>query len=259
MQLNNLDKRPADENLGAPPVGDGGGQTENTDNEVISTKKIINQQKAREFGLPQVPIPKLGSDAEEIGKAKERIDSGKSNPLNIVSELLNNDPLEDKKISVNDRFDMQYYMLQLRQRTLELGKQLTANEDALAKDPNNQEAKDGLIMLTQQSAEHADNYINAIEANKIGSAIWGKSGNAMQVELDEQGNILQRVQRIKDWFGGDVPPVIDAKLKEIQTNLDKANAKINDLQEKYSKLNIEHEALKVQSEENKARTQAYFR
>lgn len=236
------------------PIENTGTLQVDNNGEAISTKRVINEAKAREFNLPSVPIPKLGSDVEEIGKAKDRIDSGSSNPINIVSELLNNTPLEDKKISVNDRFDMQYYMLQLKQRSNELAKQMVANDEALAKDPNSQEAKDNFISLTQQSADHADNYINAVEANKIGSAIWGKSGNAMQIELSEQGQILQRVQRIKDWFGGDVPKVISDKLSEIQTNLDKANAKINDLQDKYSKLSIENEALKTKETENKSKT-----
>lgn len=244
--IENKPPEPPIENVVTPPTENNG--------EVISTKKEINEAKAREFNLPSVPIPKLGSDVEEIGKAKERIDSGSSNPINIVSELLSNTPLEDKKISVNDRFDMQYYMLQLKQRSTELAKQMSANDEVLTKDPNNQEAKDNFVLLTQESANHVDNYINAVEANKIGSAIWGKSGNAMQIELSEQGQILQRVQRIKDWFGGDVPKVISDKLSEIQTNLDKANAKMSDLQDKYSKLSIENEALKTKAAEGKSKT-----
>lgn len=226
------------------------GETTGEENEVVSTKKSINLEKAKDFNLPEVQIPKLGTDAEEISKAKERIDTGKSNPKEIVSELLNAKPLEDKKISVNDRYDMQYYMLQLKQRSNELSKAISESEKEINENPSNKEAKDNFITLTQASANHADDYIQAIEANKIGSAIWGKSGNAMQVELDEQGNILQRIQRIRDWYGNDVPVEIEKRLKDIQSNLDKANAKISELQEKYDKLNIENEALKIQKESN---------
>ncbi len=224
------------------------------ENGIVSTKKVVNEKLASDFGLPKIPIPKLGSDVEEIGKAKERIDSGKSNPLNIVSELLNDTPLEDKKISVNDRYDMQYYMLQLKQHSAELARKINNNEKKLIDEPNNQKAKDDFVYLTQQSADHSDNYINAIRANEIGSSIWGKSGNAMQVEMSEHGEVLQRVQRIRDWYGNDVPPVIDKKLKEIQSNLDKANSKISDLTEKYDKLNLENAALKIQAEEKTTKT-----
>lgn len=229
-----------------PPAEGKESQTSGEESEIISTKKRINLEKAKEFKLPEVPIPKLGSDVEEVGKAKDRIDIGKSNPKDIVSELLNGKPLEDKKISVNDRYDMQYYMLQLKQRSNEISKSIKENEDILTKDPTNKEAQGNFIRLTQESANHADDYIEAIEANKIGSSIWGKSGNAMQVEIDEHGNILQRIQRIKDWYGNDVPPEVDKRLKQIQSNLDKANAKIYELQGKYDQLAIEHEALKVQ-------------
>lgn len=236
---------------GQPPIIKEEGKVEGESPEIVSTKQRINLEKANEFKLPEVPLPKLGTDTEEIGKAKERIDTGKSNPRDIVSELLNDKPLEDKKISVNDRFDMQYYMLQLKQRSTELSKGIKDNEEVLSKDPTNKEAQANFVNLTQESANHADDYIQAIEANKIGSAIWGKSGNAMQVEMTEHGDILQRVQRIRDWYGNDVPPEIDKRLKTIQKNLDDANAKIADLREKYDKLSLEHEKLKIQKEASK--------
>lgn len=236
---------------GQPPIIKEEGKVEGESPEIVSTKQRINLEKANEFKLPEVPLPKLGTDAEEIGKAKERIDTGKSNPRDIVSELLNDKPLEDKKISVNDRFDMQYYMLQLKQRSTELAKGIRDNEEVLSKDPANKEAQANFVNLTQESANHADDYIQSVEANKIGSAIWGKSGNAMQVEMTEHGDILQRVQRIRDWYGNDVPPEIDKRLKTIQKNLDDANAKIADLREKYDKLSLEHEKLKIQKEASK--------
>jgi hypothetical protein len=86
----------------------------------------------------------------------------------------------------------------------------------------------------------------ALEAVPNKPPVIAKMKNTVTDEMiekyreEERRGILQR--------GYDVPPEIDRRLKDIQSNLEKANAKISDLQEKYDKLNIENAALKIQKE-----------
>jgi broad specificity phosphatase PhoE len=56
---------------------------ESNEPDKIGTKRSINDVVRQRMGLSEVPIPKLGSDAEEMGNAKKRVDSEKSNPLDI--------------------------------------------------------------------------------------------------------------------------------------------------------------------------------
>ena len=213
--------------------------------ETISTKRSVNDVVRQRMNLPEVPIPKLGTDSEEMTKAKERVDSGKSSPLDIVDKIISTPDIKDIGLSTNDRYDMQYHMLQLKQKSLELNKAMSETTDKLAEDPENKKAQEDFISLTQQRAQHMDDYIRATEANRIGSAVWGQSGNAMQVEMDEHGQLLARVQRIKDWYGGNVPEDVQKKLDDIQKQLDESNVKLQKLQEDYNKKVVEIEALKA--------------
>jgi broad specificity phosphatase PhoE len=225
------------------PSKEGSGESNEPDK--IGTKRSINDVVRQRMGLSPVPIPKLGSDAEEMSKAKARVDSEKSSPLDLVHKIISAEDVNDIGLSVNDRYDMQYHMLQLKQKSLELNRAMSETTDKLAEDPADKKAQEDFISLTQQRAQHLDDEIRATMANRIGSAVWGKSGRAMDVEMDEHGNVLARIERIKTWYGGDVPPDVQKKIDDIQKQLDESNAQLQKLQEDYNKKVVENEALKA--------------
>lgn len=209
---------------------------------VIGTKNAITEALKEQFGLPKVEIPKDRSDAESILKAKEDIDSGTIDPVSIVNELLSDTDIYDKKISANDEPRMNYYILQLYERGTELNKQNAILDERI--EAGDKEAVAEKATLTQTLLNHYDELGRALDASEVGGNIWGKIGRERQIAVNEQGQIINSINRIKAIYGKDIPDLVSKKLTELQMKYDELIAK-----------NAEIEKRLKEAEEKKSATQ----
>lgn len=198
-----------------------GEQPEGGEEKVTGVKKSITEPLRGELGLPKVQLPKMGSDIEELQKAKERVDSGKSNPVDLVDRILT-----DKNAYKNEDevMDMQYYAHQLETKNNDLREQLSRAET-----PEDKATISGQL---QQLSDAMD---RQTEASQIAGNKWGNIGNKMQPVIDMGFNISREKIFIKDAYDGEVPQVVKDQINTITKERDDAITEKKAVEEKLRK------------------------
>lgn len=185
---------------------------------VTGIKKSITEAIRQERGLPQISLPKMGTDIANLEAAKERVDSGKSNPVDIINRIL-----EDKNGFKNheESFDIQYYAHQLERHNDNLTKQLSE-----AKTP---EEHANILGQKMQLSDEIDNYTAAA---RIAGNIAGKVLSSFAPVINDAGVIFRNdKQIIKEVYGEDMPPEIKKKIDALTTERDEAIAQKNKVEE----------------------------
>jgi hypothetical protein len=186
-----------------PALGEGG---------VTGIKKSITEKIRTERGLPQIELPKMGSDIENLTKAKERVDAGVSNPRDIINRII-----EDKTGFKNhdESYDVQYYAHQLDRHMEDLS---TAVNEAPTP-----EAKADAIQQRQQLSDELDRFT---EGARIAGNTAGKVLNSFAPVIDKTSGQIFRENKdiIKEAYGGELPAHVKVKLDAITKERDEALA-----------------------------------
>ena len=180
---------------------------------VTGIKKSITDQIRVERNLPKVDLPPMGSDIENLKSAKERVDSGVSNPRDIINNILSD---KDKKTGFKNHeeaFDIQYYAHQLERHSQDLS---TAIHEA--KTP--EESAD-LLSKQRQLSDEMDRYT---EAARIAGNNAGKTLSSFAPIINRTSGQIFRDNKavIKDAYGGEVPKEVQEKLDSITKERDEA-------------------------------------
>jgi hypothetical protein len=204
------------------------------DNNVTGVKKSITNQMRGERELPKVELPKLGKDTENLHAAKERVDSDKSNPRELVKRILSD---KEGYRSDEEVWDLQYHSHQLEAETKRL-QEAKVNTDDVGK-------KAEYAAQLQQLSDEIDQFT---EAAQIAGNKWSKIGNSMQPVIDAGFNPSREKLFIKDAYAGEIP-------KEVQEKLDATIKERNDALENVAKLQKEIDDLKAKENVSKGKGQ----
>jgi len=191
-----------------PMVSEAAQSTEGEER-VTGVKKEITSATRAANNMPKVEFPKMTKDAEALSEAKERIDSGKVNPQEMVDRIL-----KEKSNYKNEGevMDMQYYAHQLEKQNQELSLQL-----AEAKTPEEQ------ADIRQRKLQLSDLMDAQTEAAQTAGNQWGKTGNRMQPVINDAGQIFRNNKaNIKEAYGGEVPEDVQKKIDAITKERDDA-------------------------------------
>ena len=173
-------------------------------------KEVTNETRAAN-GMPKVTFPKMSSDVEALNAAKERVDSGKVNPQEMVDRI-NKEKTNYK--NEDEVMDMQYYAHQLQKRNTELNEQLADAETPEQK-----------LDIVNQKMQLSDLIDAQTEAAQTAGNQWGKTGNRMQPVINDAGQIFRENKNlIKEAYGGEVPKEVQAKLDALTKERDDALA-----------------------------------
>ncbi|MCW3111364.1 MAG: hypothetical protein JWQ09_5870 [Segetibacter sp.] len=200
------------------------GITEAHDQEQVKTygtKNSITEELQQGLGLPPIEIPKDRSDDESLAAWK----SGKRTPIEITEQLL--DPttgIYDKSITPNDEPIMREYIRQLGERTKELNKIKLHLQEKF--DAGDKDVEYDLGSVGVQIDRHLDEYNNALNASKVGGNIWHKYGDERQKAIDDNGLILNAIERIRNIYGTDMPDDVKKQLNDLQKRNDELEAKM---------------------------------
>lgn len=227
---------------GGPEENEGEGK----EGQVISTKNAVTEALRKDNGLPPVEIPKDRSTDESLNAWRD----GTRHPLEIVDQLLGDKNIYDKAITPNDEPIMREYIRGLNNRGIELNKENEALEAKVKAGDKDAELEQATVK--QQLLNHYDQMQRALDAERIGGNIWHKYGEERQIAVNEKGQVLNSINRIKTIYGDDMPPVMKEKLSELQKKYDSLVAKNTQIEESLKQKTAEAELLKQQLANKKA-------
>jgi hypothetical protein len=212
------------------PPKDSEGATETTGKEnVTGVKKAITEPLRGELGLPKVELPKMSSDIEGLQKAKERVDSGQSNPQELVNRILTE---KSGYRNEDEVMDMQYYAHQLERQQQDLDQQLAESKTT-----------DEAATIRNQKFQVSDLQDAQTEAALIAGNQWGKIGNRMQPVINDAGQVFrQQKSDIKEAYQGETPEAVQQKINGITKERDEAIAAKKKIEEQ---LKEKEAALKI--------------
>lgn len=204
----------------------------------ISTKNAVADILREENGLPAVEIPSDRSTDKSLNAWRD----GTRTPLEIVDQLLSGKDIYDKSITPNDEPIMREYIRGLTNRGIELNKAMESlNEKVKGGD-------DGAVAdqasMKQQLLNHYDEMNRALDAERIGGNVWHKYGEERQLTVNEKGQLINSINRIKTIYGNDMPEEIKKQLSDLQQKHDELVAKNQAIEERVKNLEAENELLK---------------
>ena len=206
---------------------------------ISGVKKSVTNAIREELGLPKVELPKMGNDIEELHKAKERVDSGESNPRDIVDRILS-----DKNGYKNEDevMDMQYYAHQLNIRNEELTKQIGEADNGVDK-----------LELVGKKQQLSDELDRQTEAAQIAGSKWGKIGNKMQPVIDVSFNPSREKSFIKEAYDGEIPKDVQEKISSLTIERDNAISERSKIEKKLSEELSKKAEAKIKIEAKKSK------
>lgn len=213
---------------------------------VISTKNAVADALRDQHGLPPVKIPEDRTADASLAAWKD----GTRHPLEIVDQLLSDKNIYDKAITPNDEPIMREYIRGLNNRGIELNKANEALSEKIKEEYT--EAIPEQASVQQQLLNHYDEMQRALDAERIGGNIWHKYGEERQIAVNEQGQIINSINRIKTIYGDDMPKEMRDKLSGMQQQYDALVAKNAKIEEALKQKEAENELLK-QSQANKGK------
>lgn len=213
-------------------------EPENPEEKEISTKNRIADQIRGENGLPPVEIPADRTDDESLKAWKD----GTRHPLEIIDQLLSGKDIYDKSITPNDEPIMREYIRGLVNRGMELNKALQSLSEKVKE--GDEKAIADQASVKQQLLNHYDEMGRALDAERIGGNIWHKYGQERQIAVNEQGQLINSINRIKTIYGDDLPEAVKKELSDLQQKHDELVAKNQAIEERVKKLEAENELLK---------------
>ena len=211
------------------------GEGDSGQGSTFSTKNAHNLVDRAQTKLAPVDLhPFNATDASK--KAKEAVDSGKVDPVDVVNELLSSKDIADKKVSQSDEDVLRYYQSQLAAQKTKL---INVREDLAAKvkaDPMDAKAQMDLASAIQRLQEHYDQQDRANQASIVGGNIWSKVGQSRQTVIDEQNNVQNTIDSIKNTYGESIPDDVRTQLRELQMKHDELQTKNEKITERLKKV-----------------------
>lgn len=220
------------------PQPSGDDETAKPPGKEISTKNKVADAIRNENGLPPVEIPKDRSDDESLNAWRD----GTRHPLEIIDQLLSDKSIYDKSITPNDEPIMREYIRGLVNRGAELNKLLVSLDEKVKE--GDQGAIEDQASIKQKLLNHYDEMQRALDAERIGGNIWHKYGEERQIAVNEQGQLINSINRIKTIYGDDMPEAVKKQLSDLQQKHDELAAKNQAIEERVKKLEAENELLK---------------
>jgi broad specificity phosphatase PhoE len=203
-------KLSVDEAYGLPFIEEPGDRKTGIKNAI--TKAIRFERK-----LPEIELPKMGSDEDILQLGKDLVDSGKINPLEIVNRIIDT----EGGMQPDEAAAMQYYMHQLDKHEDVLRSKLAEATDDLE--------KSNIIGQLQQLSDELD---AATQADIISGNAWHRVGETRQISVDTGFNPSREKAFIKEAYGGQIP-------KDVQARLDRVLKERNEALNKLAKLQAE--------------------
>jgi ribosomal protein L19E len=210
----------------------------------IGVKKVINDALRGELGIKPLDLPKRLTMDEGLVRGKELVDNGDINPLDVISKALAH--IDDPKkvgFSADEELAMNYYERQLAETKRNLISAKLDLEDELKNNPDNQEAKGNLATITQQLLNWHDLEARRLDASQIMGNAESNAFRSRQLATNEQGEILNAIDRIKTIYGSDIPDDVKKELAELQQKFDEIQAKNEKLEkqiaDEQAKANVE--------------------
>lgn len=211
----------------------------------IGTKKRLNDALREEMGLQPLELPKHLTANESVVKGKELVDSGKNNPLETIAHLLDHkDDPNSAHISPEDEMGMLYYERQLSAERDNLQATKIDLEDRIKAEPDNEETKGDLATVTQKLLNNYDAEERRLNASQIAGNVWSKYGLTRQTVVDERGQVINSIDRIKTIYGDEMPEEIKKQLSDLQQKYDDLTARNQKIEKEHSDLQAENELLK---------------
>lgn len=204
----------------------------------ISTKNRVADVLRQENGLPPVEIPADRTDDESLNAWKD----GTRTPLEIVDQLLSDKDIYDKSITPNDEPIMREYIRGLTNRGIELNKVLQSLSEKVKE--GDEQAISDQASIKQQLLNHYDEMGRALDAERIGGNIWHKYGQERQIAVNEKGQLINSINRIKTIYDDDLPEEIKKQLSDLQQKHDELVAKNQAIEERIANLEAENALLK---------------
>lgn len=196
---------------------------------IYGTKNSVTEALREGMGIEPIHLPKDRSEDASLNGWKE----GTRTPKEIVEELLNPDKdIYDKAITPNDEPIMREYIKNLTEQGVELNKTKADLQDKVSK--GDTEAEADLASVDQQLLNHYDETERALNASRTAGNIWHKVGAERQLSIDEQGLVLNSINRIKTLYGDAIPETVKKELSDLQQKYDNLAAKNAKLEEELS-------------------------
>ena len=174
-----------------------------------SIKNAASRQTRIGLNLPEVKLPKIGTDVEALNEGKRLVDEGEIDPDNVIIKVLYGkgtvgmNPDESKA--------MLYHMTQLKAAETDVRRQM-----ADAETPEDKAVLNGKL---QQISDAMD---AATEANMLAGKAWSETGHVRQINVDESFNVSRERTIIKDAYGGTIPADVQTRIDKIIAERDAA-------------------------------------
>ncbi len=220
----NPPKKPIPEATGGeikPPSGNeptGSEAEEKAPNKRTGIKNAVSDATRQILDLPEVQLPKIGSDMERLAEGKRLVESGEINPEEVIDKVI----AGKGKIAMQpgEGQAMQYYMHQLGAAQDLIQKQLSLELEPQEK-----------ARLINQMQELNDLEDRATEANMLAGTAWSDIGNTRKILVDLGFNASREKALIKQAYGGEVPKEVQEKMDAAIKERDEAILKRNQVEE----------------------------
>jgi|GEM_PF-3236426 len=183
--------------------------TPQPEGKTASIKNAASRQTRIGLNLPDVTLPKIGTDVEALNEGKRLVDEGEIDTDDVILKVL----YGKGKIgmSPDESKAMLYHMTQLKAAETDVRRQIA--------DTENIEDKAVLSGKLQQISDAMD---AATEANMLSGTAWSDVGRVRQLKVDESFNVSREKAVIKDAYGGTIPEEVQAKIEKIISERDEA-------------------------------------
>lgn len=210
-------------------------------------KKAISMSIRTEWKLPEIALPKLGTEDQVLRRGKAAVDNGAINPREVAQRVAEPGGI----YTPQEGGAMLYYGHQLMAAEKDLRIERTEADDLLKKDPDNTAAFYAKITAEQRLGQLDDEIELKTRADRMNSRSWGNLGNVMQIETDETFSPSRVKSTIEENYGGNMPKAVEEKLEKAFAERDEAIAEMKKAKEKVALLELQKDAEKDKPKQSK--------
>lgn len=230
-----------------PPLSEDNPFRENLDDLPNGIKKAISTSIRAELKLPEIALPKLGTEDQVLQKGKAAVDSGAIDPREVARRVAETNGI----YTTDEAGAMLYYGHQLMAAERDLRAERTEADDLLKKEPDNTAAFYAKITADQRLGQLDDEIELKTRADRMNSRSWGNLGNVMQIETDASFSPSRVKTTIEENYGGNMPKAVEEKLERAFAERDEAIAEMKKAKDKMALMQMEKDAAKQQAKETK--------
>lgn len=215
-----------------PPPTDSVALDHPDDQKLSGIKKAL----VPESKVEQTPVEKRSTE-DMLLRAKEQVDSGQINPKAIVDEIAKGDA---RALQADEVASLVYYKTQLDNKVSELSQELIDAIDA--GDASGQmQAQIQLDALNQEIDNYHEMSVKTAYEQSLAFRL-------RQMLLDNEYNLKSQILKYKATNKGEITPEVEARFKELDTQLKAANQRIQALEQQQAKATAESSASTIRAE-----------